>query len=393
MDEKQLREEAIKRYANGESPKAIYQSLNKGKTWFFKWLKRYQSDDAHWSEEQARIPHHIPRKVGVDMEQLVINTRKSLEQEPYAQIGALAIEWNLKQSGITPPPRSTINAIIKRNNLTRKRRRYQPKGVSYPEPRVSKSNDLHEFDVVGPRYLKTNGRFYSANIIDAYDRRCSINPMRRQTKIDVITALIRSWQSIGIPQYLQMDNTLVTRGSNRFPRSFGLVIRLCLILKIEPVFIPIREPWRNAIIERFQDVFDKLFFRKQYFKSFEQLVCQSKGFEKFHNTRHCYSTLGGKTPLEKSTGQIRLLQPSFKMTSKLPIAPGFIHLIRFVRSNLALNIFGEKFTVPRDVEYEYVWATIDTKQEVVLITHDSQIVKQIPYQLPKTYMDLSKIEL
>lgn len=32
MDEKELREGAIRRYENGESPKKIYQSLDKGKT-------------------------------------------------------------------------------------------------------------------------------------------------------------------------------------------------------------------------------------------------------------------------------------------------------------------------------------------------------------------------
>lgn len=42
MNIKELRKKAIKRYKNGESPKEIYQSLGKGKTWFFKWLKRYK---------------------------------------------------------------------------------------------------------------------------------------------------------------------------------------------------------------------------------------------------------------------------------------------------------------------------------------------------------------
>ena len=32
MNEKESREQAIKRYKNGESPKEIYQSLGKGKT-------------------------------------------------------------------------------------------------------------------------------------------------------------------------------------------------------------------------------------------------------------------------------------------------------------------------------------------------------------------------
>ena len=50
MNIKELREKAIKRYENGESPKEIYQSLGKGKTWFFKWLKRYKLDGKDWAK-------------------------------------------------------------------------------------------------------------------------------------------------------------------------------------------------------------------------------------------------------------------------------------------------------------------------------------------------------
>lgn len=392
MNEKQLRETAIRRYENGESPKEIYQSLSKGKTWFFKWLKRSQCDGENWAESKSRKPHHIHKKVDNVMEQAVIETRKNLEKELYAQIGAFNISWHLSQQGITPPPLPTINKILKRNKLIRKRTRYQPKGVNYPAPKITKSNNLHQMDAVGPRYLKDDGRFYSINIIDAYDRRCNVNPMRRKSRIDVISALIRCWQSMGIPKYLQMDNTLSTQGSHLYPHSFGIVIRLCLKLGIQPVFIPVREPWRNGIVEHFQDVFNKMFFRAQFFKDFTQVIRQSKNFESFHNKNHRYSTMGGKTPWEKS-GVIKLLPEDFKVPEKLAIESGYIHFIRFVRSNLILDVLGEKFPLPRDAEYEYVWATIDTKKQKLFISHDSKIITDFNYPLPKTSMDLSKIEL
>lgn len=335
----------------------------------------------------------MPKKIDKIMEQAVIDTRKCLEKELYAQIGAFNISWSLNQQGIHPPPIPTINKILKRNKLIRKRIKYQPKGVEYPAPNVTKSNDLHEFDVVGPRYLKADGRFYSANIIDVYDRRCSVNPVRRKNRIDIISALFRSWQTLGIPRYLQMDNVLPTRGSNRYPHSFGLLLRLCLKLGIQPIFIPIKEPWRNGIIERFQDVFDKKFFRVQFFKNFSYLLKQAKNFELFHNQKYRYSTLGGKTPLEKCSGSIRLLPINFRLPKNLAIAPGYIHLVRFIRSNLILDIFGERFPLPRDVEYEYVWATINTAKETLLVYHDSKVVTHFAYSLPKTSIDLSKIEL
>lgn len=190
-----------------------------------------------------------------------------------------------------------------------------------------------------------------------------------------------------------MDNNLPMRSSNRYPHSFGLVIRLCLYLGIQSIFIPIKEPWRNGILERFQDVFDKMFFRYQYFMSFSHLVEQAKGFEIFHDNNHRYSTLEAKTPMEKRFGDIRYLPKDFKVPSKLCIAPGYIHLIRFIRSNRILDIFGEKFSMPVELAYEYVWLTINTGQESLSIYYDSKLIEKINYPLPKTYINLSKIDL
>ncbi|MHA1394303.1 MAG: hypothetical protein ACTSRZ_12425 [Promethearchaeota archaeon] len=50
MNEKELREQAIKRYENGEFAKDIYRSLGKSKTCFFKWLKRYKLNEFGWDK-------------------------------------------------------------------------------------------------------------------------------------------------------------------------------------------------------------------------------------------------------------------------------------------------------------------------------------------------------
>lgn len=136
-----------------------------------------------------------------------------------------------------------------------------------------------------------------------------------------------------------------------------------------------------------------MFFRSQYFKSFSHLLTQAKGFEVFHDRDHRYSTLEGKTPTEKMSGDIKYLPKDFKLPSKLGISPGYVHLVRFIRSNRILDIFGEKFPMPVELEYEYVWVTIDTGQESLSIYHDFRLVKKISYPLPKTYIELSKIDL
>jgi transposase len=92
MNIKALREKAIKRYLNGESPKDIYQSLGTGKTWFFKWLKRYRVDGKDWAKDHSRRPHQSPKRISKKMEQMVTDSRKKLENKLYAQIGAFNID-------------------------------------------------------------------------------------------------------------------------------------------------------------------------------------------------------------------------------------------------------------------------------------------------------------
>ena len=49
--------------------------------------------------------------------------------------------------------------------------------------------------------------------------------------------------------------------------------------------------------------------------------------------------------------------------------------------------------MPGEVEYEYVRATIDTVQEKLLVYHDSKLIVEYPYPLPKSSIDLSRFNL
>jgi len=99
------------------------------------------------------------------------------------------------------------------------------------------------------------------------------------------------------------------------------------------------------------------------------------------------------TPNQRCSGDIKLLPASFRLPEKLAILPGYIHLVRFIRSDRLLDIFGEKYIMPGDVEHEYVWATIDTTKEKLFVYHDSKLVVEHPYSLPKSSIDLSRFNL
>ena len=315
--EEQFRKEAIRRYLSGAFTVSIYTQLSKSKRWFFKWLKRYREVGSDWFKNHPKIPHLIANKVDKEIEDIFISSRKRLEGIKYAQIGANAIQWKIKKLGIEPHPVWTINRILKRKNLVSKKKPYEPKGKSYPEiVESSEMNNLHQVDLVGPRYIKGDGRFYSLNVIDICSHIIKLNTMCSKRDEEIANGLISTWKTVGIPEYIQFDNELSFHGSDKHPHSLGLILRLCLSLSIQPIFIPQREPWRNEVIENFNNTFDKKFFRTQTVRDFSLLKEESKVFEKFHNEFHRYSILGGETPnnfIKKNGSKPSLLPKEFEL--------------------------------------------------------------------------------
>ena len=246
-------------------------------------------------------------------------------------------------------------------------------------------NNIHQADLVGPRYIKGDGKFYSFNVIDLFSHRVYIESQRTKEDRQIVSSLMRCWKVIGIPDFLQLDNELSFHGSNKYPRSFGIVLRVCLNCGIQPVFIPVAEPWRNGVIEHFNDTYNKKFFRRQWFNSYANLKRQSKAFQRFHNRHHHYSCLKGKTPDEFTKNyeyKPITLAPNTKIPDLDGIPDGNIILIRFIRSDRMLDIFGEKFQVPKDLVYSYVKAIIVTESHTLQLYMGDEFVQSFAYQLP-----------
>ena len=116
MTEYKLRKVAMAMYLEGHTPCTIYQSLNRSKKWFFKWLKRYKEMGEAGLEDLSRAPIHSPNKTPEETERIVVNVRRTLmahatAETKYSPIGADSISWELTK--LCPeralPSISTIN--------------------------------------------------------------------------------------------------------------------------------------------------------------------------------------------------------------------------------------------------------------------------------------------
>lgn len=392
------RMEAIRRRLLGEPVTRICHDLDKSTPWFYKWWRRYQELGPEGLGDQSRTAHNIANKTEERIEKGIVTLRTLKEKRDqthtkYALIGAPSIAKELRELGLKEvPAMSTIHNILKRHDLIKPRSRKQKepwKKRDYPAPRAQAPNDLHQMDFVGPWYLKGDSTKYYftvlkdiaslAVIVDAVDNRKS------QTVTDFLVA---SWQNLGIPSVVQVDNALEFRGSNRYPRSLSRVIKLCLLLGVEVLFIPEKNPWRNGSVENFNGLLEKLFLDTQEFPDFPHVKAEIPHFLDCCNRCHVHEPLAYQTSEQfRATylDHIRLLDKNFAQHTKpLPISDGKVSFIRRVRRSGRITILNEKFDIDKDLAYEYVYATIFTAEDVLRIFHKQILVKEFEFLLPKT---------
>ena len=99
-----------------------------------------------------------------------------------------------------------------------------------------------------------------------------------------------------------------------------------------------------------------------------------------HQGKRCQ----GKTPLEViEESNHNPIKPGGN--TKLPqldeMPDGNIILIRFIRSNRLLDVFGERFKVSEDLVYSYVKAVIVTEIRSLQVYLGDELIQQLEYQL------------
>ena len=159
---------------------------------------------------------------------------------------------------------------------------------------------------------------------------------------------------IGLPDFLQLDNELSFRGSNQPPQIAWLGhSALSFIFVFNRSLFRLGNPGVMARLKNLTILTIRNFFAANGLPAIYMLKRQSKNFQRFHNRHHRYSCLKGKTPLEViekdgSSSQSKLVV--IRSCQNLKTVPdGNIILIRFIRSNRMLDIFGEKFKVSKNL--------------------------------------------
>jgi putative transposase len=376
------------------SKSEICRRFKRPRSWLDRWLERYDPGDVEQSLQDCKAgPKQASGSWSEEIRQQVLQMRKDRvqqEQWRYAFIGAEAIHLELKALGSPEvPPVRTIHTWFVKEDLVQQpdkpAEKRKPKPI--PLPPADQVNRVQQLDLKGPVYLSGgNPKYYVIVLRDRFSHRCALDVFDNREARSIVEFLVTSWRWMGLPDYLQLDNALEFRGSNRYPRSFGRVVRVAVSLSVEPIFNPPREPWRNGGVEHFNGfVSDRLlkvvFTDVNAFRS-EAWVCQDAC-----NQTHRLPACDGLTPNEIAA-QARLRFPpegyQRHQDRQLPQDQGFVSFVRLVRKSGRITLgAGDRFMVDPELAYQYVLARVDLAQKVVRISHDDQVVKTYDFS-PET---------
>jgi transposase len=392
VSEQQLRVEAVRRRLAGESPIEIAAALGRTTRWVRKWVSRHteQGLEESWAQSRSRAPLSSPTRTPREIEQQILASRARLVANPRAQFGSLAIQWDLRRVGVEAiPPSRTIERVLQRAGVAKPRERrserYVSKNVAYPNRVAVEPGSIHQIDMIGPRHLFGAAKFHTMNLIDVGSHRVGNDIVTETRPAVLVAALTGIWGRVGVPSVAQFDNHANFRGG--IPPAwqyFSPIVAACLDLGVTARFIPVREPWRNGVVEHFNDVWDKSFFRTEEFTSIDHLRTENVEFVEFHNTHHRYSAHAGATPNQMWTNRQCLTLPGdYQPPSRLP-AKGRIEVVRYIRSNRQLALFGKRITLRDSDIHQYVTAIIKVRtRKLIVVDNNGEIIHHSDFNLSR----------
>jgi transposase InsO family protein len=165
MDEKAS---FILEWESGESTvRALCESFGISRTLAYRYIARYLDHGLAGLVEQSRAPRRVWNRTAEELEQAIIQLRRRKPRR-----GALKLRELLREQfghrGI--PAVSTIELILKRNGLVKKRKRVRRIRETHPIFHANRPNEIWSVDFKGEFRMGNMRYCYPLTVMDAYSR-------------------------------------------------------------------------------------------------------------------------------------------------------------------------------------------------------------------------------
>jgi transposase InsO family protein len=373
------RQSAIHLLRSGLSPSEVAAQMGHAVSWVCKCRDRYA--EAGWAglKTRSHAPHTPGNAYKEAVRQAVCQTRSVLEaraaeKSALQYIGAAAIRGELltqQQQGIYTgalPSTATMERMLRAAHLTHPRQA-APEEVHYPHLQPTEPHTLIQVDIV-PHYLRGGTAVACFNALDVVSRYPTGQALAHRRAVDAADFLLHTWQTLGIPQYTQVDNEGCFSGGFTHPYVLGKVVRLALLVGTELLFSPYYHPASNGSVERFHQDYNAHVWTDTELTDIPAVQQGAEDFfAQYRNSRH-HTALAGHTPAEiHQQTPPRYLAADFADTQqKLSLVPGRVHFLRQVSAARTVKILNHDWEVPAAELEQGVWATLEITSQGATLT-------------------------
>ena len=370
----------------GASQRAVADRFGVALCTMQRWIERAKGKRlgrVDWSS-RSRTPKRTGRTDSA-IEQQVLTIRRWLkDKSPLGEYGAATIQEEMRVRGIDPRPSiRTIGRILERRGAldARKRTRRLPPPRGWYLPDLAAEHvELDSFDTIEGLAIRGEPHLTILTAISLHGGLAAAWPARSVSAKTTLAALVEHWQEVGLPAYAQFDNDNRFTGPRQHRDAIGRVIRVCLSLKVTPVFAVPSEHGFQAAIESFNARWQAKVWLRFEHRSLPGLKTRSAKYI--------------AAARQRSAARIESAPPrrSFPKRWKLDLQKqprGTIVYIRRTNERGRVSILGHTFVVDRHWPHRLVRAEVDlTANQIRFLAlrrrepTDQPLLKEVPYTLP-----------
>ena len=254
-----------------------------------------------------------------------------------------------------------------------------PKGWYLPDLAAAK-NELDSFDFIEDLKIADGPLVSVLTGISLHAALCAAWIMPQPGAKATVDALLGHWREYGLPSYAQFDNDTIFQGAHQFADTVGRVSRLCLALRVIPVFAPPREPAFQNSIEGFNGLWQTKVWQRHH--------CRNVAALEYVSTRYI-AAHRAKTAARRETAPGRRRFPArFTFDLRAPLAGSMIFLRRS-NENGDVNLLGRSFHVAKHWLHRLVRCDVDFTHQHIRFhalrrrdPADQPLLREINYPRP-----------
>jgi len=373
----QLRRTAVRRYRAGIPAAEVARQLHHSRSWVYKWV--HYRNQHPWTRFRSapRASFHHPNQLSARSERRIVRLRQLLmrHRQPrlrFASVGARTIrkEW-CRRYPEPPPSLRTIQRVLQRHHLTT-----QPpkpcRRADRPHPDATYPDAVHATDII-TRWITGGEVVQTFNTIDIYSNDAYSSSHATKTAASACEHLLQTWQQLGVPDVAQFDNESAFSGGNH-PWVLGKVVRLCLYMGIDVLFIPLGEADYNSPVETFNHLWAQRFWGLHHFTRRRDGSRVQRTFLAWYRSEYSAPRQPDTPERMRLGARVHTLasREATGLAPRLPICSGRVHAVRRVSPEGRVRFLNHTLRVGKRYRERYVWLTLETAQKHLSIWYQAR---------------------